>query len=359
MPSITAPAKVLVTGANGFIAAHCIAHLLASNFTVTGTVRTEAKASAVFAAHSNHPQLSLKIVPDVTAKACFNGAIQGCDAVLHLAAPFGYAYKDLESELLMPSINGTLAICEAAQQEKSVKRVVLTSSFASVYDASKGLDPGKIYTEEDWCPLTYEDGKNAAVTPVAYRASKVLAEKTAWDFVKNNKVSWDLVTLCPGMVLGALIPGTIEELSQLNTSNAIVWSLMDAESVPDTKGPSKYPPMILREMPTFLVWTSITALAESHISALNEEAASGERFLVTNGTYDMQELADALHSSSEISEEIKQRVPVGEVGKRLSSTHYKVDNSKAKKLLGFGDYSLQKTVVDLVNQLVKMEKAKI
>lgn len=228
-----------MTGANGFIAAHCVAKLLLSGFSVIGTVRSEAKAQSVLRSHSNHPSLSLIIVEDVTQPGCFDTAIAGCDAVLHLAAPFGYVYSNFETELLIPSINGTLRICEAAQRAKSVKRVVLTSSFASVYDATKGQDPGKTYTEDDWCPLTYEDGKNASAAPIAYRASKVLAEKTAWNFIASNEVAWDLVTLCPGMVFGQLIPGTIGNLKELNTSNGIVWSLFDAKDVPDTKAPSK------------------------------------------------------------------------------------------------------------------------
>jgi len=240
MPPISHSSKILVTGANGFVAAHCVSHLLANNFTVVGTVRTEAKAHSVLSSHNHHPNLSIQIVPDITISGCFNTAIKNCDAVLHLAAPFGYAYKDFEKELLIPSIQGTLAICSAAQQEPSIKRVVLTSSFASVYDASKGLDPDKTYTESDWCPLTYEDGKNATATPIAYRASKVLAEKTAWEFVEQNDVSWDLVTLCPGMVFGALVPGTISSLKELNTSNGIIWSLLGAEGIPDTKAPSKF-----------------------------------------------------------------------------------------------------------------------
>jgi len=142
MPSIS-KGTVLVMGANGFIAAHCVAQLLSSGFTVVGTVCSVTKAAYVLKSHSPHPNLSLQIVSDVTESGCFDIPIKGCDAVLHLAAPFGYAYNDFESELLIPSINGTLRICEAAQKESSVKKVVLTSSFASVFDASKGLDPSK------------------------------------------------------------------------------------------------------------------------------------------------------------------------------------------------------------------------
>lgn len=349
---------MLATGANGFIAAHCVAHLLSSGFTVVGTVRSEAKAQKVLASHSNHPKLSVQIVSDVTKPGCFDTAIRGCDAVLHLAAPFGYAYKDFETELLIPSINGTLRICEAAQLEPSVKRVVLTSSFASVYDASKGLDPEKTYTEDDWCPLTYEDGKNAAATPIAYRASKVLAEKTAWEFINSKEVMWDLVTLCPGMVFGALVSGSIASLKELNTSNGIVWSLLDGKAVPDTKAPSKKPrTRVFKWYTDWIVWTSVTALAKAHTQALIIPEASNERFLVIDGTYDMQQLADALHATLQINEQTKSRIPIGQPGARIFESHYKVDGQKARKTLGLTESNLEETTVRLVKQLLDIEAA--
>ncbi len=238
MGRIEPPSRVLVTGANGFIAAHCVAHLLSSGFEVVGTVRTTEKAKQVLISHSNNPLLSVKVVPDITALDAFDDAIKGCVGVLHLAAPFGYAYTNFEKELLIPSINGTKAICLAATKEKGVKRIVLTSSFAAIYDASCGPSPGRVYTEKDWSPLTYEDGKNATMTPVAYRASKVLAEKTAWEFLEKDQPQWDLVTLCPGMVFGPLWPGSISSLEQLNTSNGLIWGLFGAGTIPETRAPS-------------------------------------------------------------------------------------------------------------------------
>ena len=355
MPSISS-GKVLVTGANGFIAAHCVAKLLLSGFSVIGTVRSEAKAQSVLRSHSNHPSLSLIIVEDVTQPGCFDTAIAGCDAVLHLAAPFGYVYSNFETELLIPSINGTLRICEAAQTAKSVKRVVLTSSFASVYDASKGRDPGKTYTEDDWCPLSYEDGKNASAAPIAYRASKVLAEKTAWNFIASNEVAWDLVTLCPGMVFGQLLPGTIGSLKELNTSNGIVWSLFDAKDVPDTKAPSRN---LLSRMGCWAnlepVWTSITSLATAHLKALTTATASNQRFLIVDGEYDMHELAKILHASK-LPDSAKERIPGGKVSASLGGAHYKVNNEKAHRILDLETRSLEETIVPLVEQLLEIEK---
>lgn len=61
------------------------------------------------------------------------------------------------------------------------------------------------FTEEDWnenSPAQLEEKGKDVAPPDAYRASKTLAEKAAWKFVEENKPKWDLVTMCPPLVLG-------------------------------------------------------------------------------------------------------------------------------------------------------------
>lgn len=80
----------------------------------------------------------------------------------------------------------------------------------------------------------------------AYRASKVIAEKAAWDFVRDNPVNYTLVTLCPGMVFGKMIH-PVSSLSQLNTSNQIVWGVISAGGegeLPPTKAPGQFNPTL-------------------------------------------------------------------------------------------------------------------
>lgn len=243
------PGKVCVTGANSFIGAYCIAELLKQDYQVVGTVRSKDKVSAVESIHGNNPKLSLAIVPNITAPGAFDKAFEGCTGVLHLASPFGMSYSDFESELLLPSIRGTETVCQSATATATIKRVVVTSSFAAVYDAAKGLCPGKVYTENDWSPLTYDDGKNASMTPVAYRASKKLGEDRAWQYVKDEKPAWELVTLCPGMVFGPVFPGMLQSVKDLNTSNQIIWSLVDAGKVPETRAPCKFCPLFTVSTP--------------------------------------------------------------------------------------------------------------
>src|SRR5689334_13365391 len=77
--------------------------------------------------------------------------------VSNMAQPFTYDTKDNEKELIIPAINGVVSILEAAATSPKVKRVVLTSSFASVLDVARKAPPYFTYTGEDWNPLTYEE----------------------------------------------------------------------------------------------------------------------------------------------------------------------------------------------------------
>jgi len=85
---------------------------------------------------------------------------------------------------------------------KSLRRFVLLSSVAAV------ATPGTQYTEFDessWANVAVEEVEekgDAASALVIYRASKVLAERAAWDFVKANEgsIPWDLVAINPPYV---------------------------------------------------------------------------------------------------------------------------------------------------------------
>lgn len=168
MFSIDSDSLILVTGGNGFIAAHCIATLLRARYRVRATVRSREKADAtrealLLAEVENLTLLEFAVVPDPTNLRAFSSALEGCHAVLHLASAFNYDALpgEFEEKLMIPAVRGTQTVCEAAKLNPNVRRVVIMSSFASVYDASLGPQPGVSYTEKDWCPLTYEDGVNA------------------------------------------------------------------------------------------------------------------------------------------------------------------------------------------------------
>lgn len=59
------------------------------------------------------------------------------DYIIHIASPFHFKVTDYNRDLYEPAIQGTLGILKEALNEESVKRVVLTSSFAAVINPAK------------------------------------------------------------------------------------------------------------------------------------------------------------------------------------------------------------------------------
>ena len=126
----------------------------------------------------------------------------------------------------------------------------------------------------DWNPLTYDDGVNAPEEAVAYRASKVSAARAAWEFLKLRQPAFDLVSLYPGIVFRAfLLTGRPRSITDLNTSNKIVWNTISAgesNPVPPTRAP---------------VWVDVRDVADALVKALATREAGGGRMMVAAGVY--------------------------------------------------------------------------
>ncbi|RFU72599.1 nadp-binding domain [Trichoderma arundinaceum] len=352
MPSLLAsgiepPALVVVTGANGFIAQHCIAALLEDGYRVVGTVRSAAKVDAVKDTHKKHSRLEVVVIEDITNVQSYLDVIGPLSpaAILHLAAPFHYKATNFEQEIMIPAVRGSTAILEAAAQIKSIRRIIQTNSFASIYDAAAGLCPGKTYTAHDWSPLTYEDGVQADNAPTAYRASKTAAEKAAWKFMESRALGFDLVSLCPGMVFGPFLPeAKPNTIAGVNTSNLLVWAAVSAgrdSALPPTRGP---------------VWADVRDVADAHVRALRVVEAGGNRYLLASGIYCNQELADV---SRRLLPKYGDRIPLGEPGKRESHTHYGASTAETDKVLGVKWKSLEETLGDVVPQLFEIERDQV
>lgn len=338
------PALVVVTGANGFIAQHCVAALLDEGYLVVGTVRNEAKVDVVKNSHKWHPRLQVVVIEDITNTQSYLDVLGPLSpaAVLHLAAPFHYSATNFEREMMVPAVQGSTAILEAAAKIKSIRRIIQTNSFASIYDASAGQSPGKTYTAQDWSPLTYEDGVQADNAPTAYRASKTAAEKAAWEFMESRALGFDLVSLCPGMVFGPFLPeAKPETIAGVNTSNLLVWAAVSAgrdSAVPPTKGP---------------VWADVRDVADAHVRALRIVEAGGGRYLLASGIYCNQELSDV---SRRLLPKYGDRIPIGEPGKRESHTHFGVSTAETDQVLGIKWRSLEESLSDVVPQLFEIER---
>lgn len=186
--------KILVTGASGFIGAHTILELLNNGYDVRGTVRDLSRTDSLREMFSRHSERASEIEfvqASLTEKDCWQGAIEGCDGVIHIASPVPLVMPKDPEEIIKPAKEGALNVLHAAK-EAGIKRVVLTSSVAAVSGNADACN--KIQTANDWTDTTYKDVN-------AYAMSKTIAEKAAWDFV-NSVEGIELVTVNPALVLG-------------------------------------------------------------------------------------------------------------------------------------------------------------
>lgn len=82
-------------------------------------------------------------------------------------------------DFLDPAIKGTTGILKAIKAfAPTVKRVVITSSFAAIVNGKKHAES---YSEKNWNPVTWEE---ALISSNTYRASKVCEGPYAWTYMK-------------------------------------------------------------------------------------------------------------------------------------------------------------------------------
>jgi dihydroflavonol-4-reductase len=201
-------ATVLVTGVTGFIGAEVARQLLAAGYRVRGTTRDVAKAERqghLAGLPGAGERLEL-VEADLTTPHDFDAATRGCDYVMHVASPYALNVANALRDLVEPAVEGTISVLTAAAGAGTVRRVVLTSSFAAIMG-----EPGAtVFTEADWNTWSSPDFG-------AYYYSKTVAEHAAWDFVEDRSPSYDLVAVNPVWVIGPSLVPTPNESHTLFT----------------------------------------------------------------------------------------------------------------------------------------------
>ncbi|KAK9448668.1 uncharacterized protein V1518DRAFT_417864 [Limtongia smithiae] len=327
---------VLLTGASGFIAGWVLKYLLEKDYTVVATVRSQDKAEYLKSLYPADAKLSFVIVPDIAVEHAFDEAVKGVDFIIHTASPFHFRVTDPEKDLLDPAMKGTRSILEAAKAyAPQVSRIVITSSFAAILDASKGNWPEHVYTEKDWNPVTWAEaiGDNPATT---YRASKTFAEQSAWSFLETEKPNFTITTINPPLVWGPMLQKVSPET--INTSNANIWSLVNGSL--KTIPPARVP-----------LWVDVRNVAQAHVLALEKPAAENQRYFVVAGKYSFSEIAADL---AKAFPELASGIPT--TADAPDAETFGVDNSKSIRDLGLEYISLDQSVTELTKQLLDWVK---
>ncbi|KZO89724.1 NAD(P)-binding protein [Calocera viscosa TUFC12733] len=333
---IPPPAKVLVTGANGFISVWICRQLLEAGYAVRGAVRDPSKGdymATLFKSFGIWEKFEYMIVKDVASPTAYDAAVQGVDAVIHTASPVGAGGKP--EDTINPAVQGTVSILSSSLRfGPTVKRIVVTSSAVSVLEPH---DEPYLYTEEDWSESalrTYEEHGDETDGVTVYRVSKVMAERKAWVFMDEHKeAGFDLVTILPTYVWGPLLQDT-SRMKAPNASMQVLTSCLVEEKTAEECGPY------------YSDWVDVRDTALAHVRAVQVPAAGGERFLVSGGPFAWQDIYDALATA----EPPIPGIPRGSPGaKRTYGTP--CSNEKSQQILGMTYKPLSETAIDAIRSL--------
>jgi dihydroflavonol-4-reductase len=256
--------RVLVTGATGFIAQHCILQLTEAGYAVRGTARGSGRTpevANVLIPHLSESARSL-LANEFEVVNADLGADEGWAAAVHVASPLPRRPPKHPDELIVPAREGTLRLLRAAHGA-GVERVVLTSSIAAII---YGNDRSRTFDESDW-----SDIHGARIG--AYEKSKTIAERAAWDFVNSLDGSspLQLVVINPGLVLGPILS------PDWGTSAELVRRIM-------TRGVPAIPDINFATV-------DVRDVASAHVAAMTTPGAAGERFICAIENHSMMEVA--------------------------------------------------------------------
>ena len=167
--------------------------------------------------------------------------------------------------------------CSRFARDLGVQRVVMTSSTAAVAYGRGGRETS--FTEADWSDETGRTDTSA------YERSKIIAERAAWDWVSREGRALELVTICPGAVLGPVLG------RDFSASIDIVKKLMDGS---------------LPGLPRF-GWplADVRDIADLHVRAMLAPEAKGQRYIGAGPFYWMSDIANVLRARMARSREAR------------------------------------------------------
>jgi len=151
--------KVFLTGATGFLGSHVARALVAYGADLRMLTRQTSQTGNIQDLHGE------RVVGDLRDISSYKTALQGCDAVFHVAADYRLWARDPQ-QMYASNVEGTRALLDAARAA-GVKRVVYTSSVATMGFTKTGVEA------DERSPVSL----NGMIGP--YKRSKFMAEQIA------------------------------------------------------------------------------------------------------------------------------------------------------------------------------------
>ncbi|KAK9133597.1 hypothetical protein Scep_013125 [Stephania cephalantha] len=299
-----------VTGATGYVGSWVVRMLLERGWRVHATARDPEKVSQLMPMWK--PNNRLKVFrADLQEEGSFDDAVKGCHGVFHVAASMEFncsvaqnVESHVQTHVLDPAIKGVINLLKSCLKEKSLRRVVLTSSISTI--TAKDKDGTWKQVVDESCQTPADQVWSSKNGGWVYVLSKILSEQAAFRFANENGI--DLVSVIPTTVAGPFItpavPTSVQMLLSPITGNPELYSILSA---------------VHARMGSIAV-VHIEDICNAHIFLMKQTAAKGQ-YICSVDSCVMSELVEHLtleHSSSNQQRKERSLPPAKVCSKRLT-----------------------------------------
>lgn len=257
--------KVLVTGANGFLAANVVRELIRRGIPVRGLVRAGADLRAL-----EGSQVEL-VYGDFTDPETAFMAVNGCDAVIHAAADTSQQHTSVEPYRKV-NIEGTRTLLDAACRAGVIRFIFVSTANAIGHGTREnpgheGLPPRSPFTES------------------GYALSKAAAQELVLTYARNGKLH--TLSVNPTFMLGPF--------DAKPSSGRLITSMVNRKVVPVPPGGKNF--------------TDVRDVASGICNAL-DRGRPGEVYLMAGKNLSFAEFYDLL---GEVTGKTFVRIHIGRV----------------------------------------------
>jgi dihydroflavonol-4-reductase len=241
--------RVFITGATGFVGGHVAKCYAAEGATLRLLTRQSSQLDSLTAIDAE------MVIGDLREPAKLRSALEGCNALVHVAADYRLWVRDPE-QMYAANVTGTGELLKLAR-ESGVQRVVYTSSVATMGFRTDGT----IVNEETPVSLSDMIGH--------YKRSKFLGELEA---VRAAKAGQHVIILNPTTPIG---PGD----SKPTPTGRIIVDFLN----------KRFPAYV----DTGLNLVDVAEVARTHVVAL-ERGTPGERYILGGENLTLKQILDRM-----------------------------------------------------------------
>ncbi|KAH9991105.1 hypothetical protein BJV77DRAFT_962959 [Russula vinacea] len=294
MVAISPPAKVLVTGANGYLATWVVKKYLEAGYSVRGTRLPQRK----FAQYGD--RFELVVVEDITKDGAFDEAIKGIDAIAHTASPFHYKSTHPTACPIFPECSPYLAL-----RTQYYPDLIIPAYPGATF-----------FNESNW--------NDAAVETVKTKGSEAGSVAIYWP-----RRHWQRRPR-------GTFPQSAPTVDDINTSQREIY-----DTLTGARGDT--------QLPGQGNWVHVAVASEAHVRATHAAAAGGQRIIVKSGPFFFK-ISKLTHMSTKQVDAAAElgvpNVPRGEPGSTKGvSFIINLETKKAEELLGLTTATPLKDVV--------------